>query len=269
MDLCNDYFQLNLKCCPQLTYKPGRVQSDVWRSWWEILYILVHVHALHSVFDNNTVDVSWIIHCIHRDECGLVLPCLNANSLFAPFCFLCHALLSLSFAILASLFLSLTAFFIAVNPAINIVGLLNMRLVFCLCLDIMHCFKSKRESLLGIKSKLRHWELSYWEWPCRRGCLRAEQFPWIFHCQPSGCCVARTRGVPGVKGKWIPTYPASERVWYCTQCAFWINSSRHIVSPTAGRVSGHGGHCFPSLLIPVLTSLRSGSLLTVPVWMLL
>lgn len=113
----------------------------------------------------------------------------------------------------ASLFLSLTASFIAVNPAINIVGLLNMRLVFCFSLDIMHCFKSESESLLGIKSKLRHWELSYWEWPCRRGCLRAEQFPWIFHCQPSGCCVARTRGVPGVKGKWIPTYPASERVW--------------------------------------------------------
>lgn len=47
----------------------------------------------------------------------------------------------------------------------------------------------------------------------RQWCLLGELFPCISHCRPSGCCVARTLGVPGVKRKWIPTYPASEPVW--------------------------------------------------------
>lgn len=84
--------------------------------------------------------------------------------------------------------------FIAVNPAINIIGLLKLKtwLVFSLlwrCLDIRHCFRRESESLLGIKSKLWQWELSYWEWPCRRGCLQGEQFPRISHCRPSGVAV--------------------------------------------------------------------------------
>lgn len=98
---------------------------------------------------------------------------------------------------------SQTVSFIAVNPAPNLIGLQDMRLVPLLWLDsdIMHCFPGERKSLSGIKSKLRHWEPSYWEWPCRRGCLRSEQFPWIFLRQPSGCCAASTRAVPWCQRK--------------------------------------------------------------------
>lgn len=79
----------------------------------------------------------------------------------------------------------------------------------------MHCSRRERESLLGIKSKLWQWELSKWEWPCRRGCERGKQFPRISHCQPSGCCVARTHSAWCLVSKemWIPTNPTSEPVW--------------------------------------------------------
>lgn len=86
-------------------------------------------------------------------------------------------------------------------------------------------------------------ELSYWEWPRRQGCLRGKQFPWISHWRPSGCYVARTRSVPGVRGKWIPTYPTSTSLGTVLSAVFWLVSSRHVVSSTAGRVSGRDGHC--------------------------
>lgn len=121
-----------------------------------------------------------------------------------------------------------------------------------LCLVRMHCFR-REHVFLGIKGKLWQWELSDWEWPCRRGCEREAG---SFLGFPIVSQVVAVLPEPTVPGAWcqrkceFPQTLPQNLYEDCSQSIFWIISSRHIVSSAAGCVSGHCGHRFqPSSLL--------------------